>query len=396
MKKIDKQEFLQLYDLGKNDTEIAKELGVGRKLIGKFRKSLNLPSYKESSLIYNSEFIDKVKTLAGIMSDADIAKKLCVKRQYIQKIRFLFNLPKFDYRKIKEEEEKIILDLYNQGKMDSEISKATGINRGTIQWYRKTHNLPTKFTYDKISKIDNNKFEELFNEGLSDYAIAKKLNMSPEGVYSHRIRYGYLRDNNLRINPPIELTDFQKQVLIGTMLGDASFRMVKNEVSPSMSCAHGIKQKEYCEYKTKIFESLGAKCNYHKRNTIDKRTGIYYEDYTMRIPANPEFLPYFKSFYPNGKKVIPIDLFNQFTGVSLAFMFMDDGSKTPSGYRISTNCFTQSNIMQFQNFLLEKFNIETSLCADNSIYIRANSRNLFTYIVSPYVIECMKYKLNVS
>ena len=192
------------------------------------------------------------------------------------------------------------------------------------------------------------------------------------------------------------MTDFQKQVLIGTMLGDANFSMGKNGVSPSMSCAHGIKQKEYCEYKTKIFESLGAKCNYHKRNTIDKRTNIYYEDYTMYVPANPEFLPYFKSFYPNGKKVIPFDLFNQFTEVSLAFMFMDDGSKASSGYRIATNCFTKSDIMQFQNFLLEKFNIETSLCADNSIYIRANSRNLFTYLISPYMIDCLRYKLNVS
>ena len=44
----------------------------------------------------------------------------------------------------------------------------------------------------------------------------------------------------------------------------------------------------------------------------------------------------------------------------------------------------------------EKFNIETSLCADNSIYIRANSRNLFTYLISPYMIDCLRYKLNVS
>lgn len=394
MKEINEQEFLRLYNLGKKDTEIAKELNIGRKLVGKFRKNLNLPSYKESSLIHNSKFVDKVKLLSGTMSDADIAKKLCVNLYYIQKIRVLFNLPKFDYRKIKKEEERIILDLYNQGKVDSEISEITGIKRATIQRYRKTHSLPTKFTYDKISKIDNNKFEELFNRGLSDYAIAKELDMSPDGIYSHRMRYKYLRNTNLRINTSIEMTDFQKQVLIGTMLGDSSLRMGKGCISPSMSCTHGIKQKEYCEYKTKIFKSIGAKCNYHKRNTLDERTGIYYEDYTMFIPANPEFLPYYKEFYPNGKKVIPINSLNQFTEVSLAFMFMDDGCKNSSGYSIATNCFEVTNIQQFQDFLLKRFSIATSLFSNKSLYIKASSRNLFTYLISPYITDCLKYKLH--
>lgn len=394
MKEINEQEFLWLYNLGKKDTEIAKELGVGRKLVGRFRKNLNLPNYKEYSIIHNPEFVSKVKSLAGTMSDTDIAKELNVNLYYIQKVRVLNNLPSFDYRKIKEEEEEIILDLYNQGKMDSEISKIIGVNRATIQWYRKTHNLPTKFTYDKVSKIDNNKFEELFNEGLSDYTIAKELNMSPNGIYSHRMRHGYLREANLRLNTSIEMTDFQKQVLIGTVLGDSSFKLGEGCVSPSVSCAHGIKQKEYCEYKTEIFKSLGSKCSYHKRNTVDERTGIYYEDYTMFIPANTEFLSYYREFYPNGKKVIPINLLDQFTEVSLAFMFMDDGCKNESGYNIATNCFERENIAQFQEFLLSKFSINTSICANNSLYIKANSRNLFTYLISPYIIDCLKYKLH--
>lgn len=294
--------------------------------------------------------------------------------------------------KLTELEKQRINELYELGKMDSEIGNELGICRGTIQYYRKTHNMPTKFTYSKISKIDNNKFEELFNKGLSDYSIAKELNMSPDGIYSHRMRHGYIRDS-LKENKAILLTDFQKQVLIGTVLGDSTLR-VDGKINPSISCAHSIKQKEYCEHKTKIFENLGAKCKYHKRNIPDKRNGKFYEDYTMFVKSNPEFLIFYNSFYKNGKKVIPFNLFEYFTEVSLAFMYMDDGCKTPCGYCIATNCFNREELTKFRSFLLEKFDLETSLYKSNIVYIRAKSRDHFTNLIRPYIIPCMEYKLH--
>ena len=64
---------------------------------------------------------------------------------------------------ITPELEKQIMKLYNEGKMDTEIEKETGISAKTICFYRKQHNLPTKFNYSKISKINNKEFEKLFN-----------------------------------------------------------------------------------------------------------------------------------------------------------------------------------------------------------------------------------------
>ena len=88
--------------------------------------------------------------------------------------------------------------------------------------------------------------------------------MSSDGIYSHRMRHGYFRES-LSENKPIELSNFQKQVLLGTILGDSSFKMGKDSKNPAITCAHCIKQKEYCEYKTKIFENLGSNCVYRKR-----------------------------------------------------------------------------------------------------------------------------------
>lgn len=291
-------------------------------------------------------------------------------------------------------EKQRIRELYELGKMDSEISKELGIKRATIQYHRSHNNMPTKFTYSKISKIDNQKFEELFSKGLSDYAIAKELNLSPDGIYSHRMRHGYLRDINLRLNTARLLTDFQKQVLLGTMLGDASFKMGSGSVNPSIQCSHGILQKEYCEYKTQIFEDLGAHCNYHKRNIPDKRNGKLYEDYTMFIPANPELLSWYKAFY-KPKKVIPFELFDYFTEVSLAFMYMDDGSKSKDGYCIATNSFTKDDIFKFRIFLMEKFKLETSMFKNHVLYIKKSSASVFTSLIKPHIIPCMQYKLHI-
>ena len=114
----------------------------------------------------------------------------------------------------------------------------------------------------------------------------------------------------------------------------------------------------------------------------------------MRIPSNPAFIPYYKSFYKNGKKIIPIDLLHKFTARSLAYMFMDDGCKAAHGYTIATNCFTKEEITEFRKFLLDKFNLETSMYESNNVLrIRAKSMNNFKELVSPYIHPTMLYKL---
>lgn len=298
--------------------------------------------------------------------------------------------------KVTEEMKQQIIALYNQGLMDSEIARQIGgITDSAVFYWRKKLGLKTKFDYSKVAKIDREKFESLFKQGLSDYAIAKKLGMSPDGVYSHRLRHGYIR-KSLMWAESVPLTQFQKEVLMGTLLGDSSLRIQKEGYSPIFSCSHGVAQKEYCEYKTEIFKSIGAVCKYHKRNTPDKRNGKYYEDYTLRTPANPEFQEWYNAFYPNGKKAIPLNMFDYFTAVSLAFMFMDDGCKTNQSYSISTNCFRTEDLRIFCSMLKDKFNIDATIWKRNVLYIKVNSRNLFEHLVKPYMCDCMLYKLHVS
>ena len=69
-----------------------------------------------------------------------------------------------------------IKKLYEQGKMDSEISKELGIKTQTVQYFRTKNNMPTKFTYSKISKINKKLREKRKEIGLcDDIAIRSKV-----------------------------------------------------------------------------------------------------------------------------------------------------------------------------------------------------------------------------
>ena len=236
-------------------------------------------------------------------------------------------------------------------------------------------------------------FEELFNQNLSDYIIAEKLGVNHCTVFQWRKKHGYIRES-LKEGKFIPLNKEQEEVLIGTLLGDATLRVGKDCINPRFSCTHCLAQEDYCKSKEKLFKGLGSSGSRSRSLQPDKRTGKVYSYYSMRIPSNPAFLPYYNSFYKNGKKIIPLDLLSKFTARSLAYMFMDDGSKAECGYTIATNCFTKEEITEFRKFLFIKFNLETSMYeSSNVIRIRAKSRNTFKNLILPYMHPTMLYKL---
>lgn len=294
--------------------------------------------------------------------------------------------------KLTEEQVNQISELVEKGYMDSEIAKIFGnVSTGAIYYWRKKLGVKTSFNYEKVSKMDHNKVRELFNLGWSDYQIAKELGVKPCSVFSYRKDHGLIRSDNMKYNKSVTLTDFQKQVLIGIVMGDGSMR--KTNVNPSFTCMHGIAQKDYCEYKKEIFNSLGSKIRFNKRKTIDRRTGIYYEDCTVYLPCNPELLEVYNAFYPKGKKAIPFSLFDSYTEASLAFHYMDDGNKMKNGYAIATQSFSKEDVQRFVVFLYDRFGLKATMWKNGAIYINKESKDLFKSLVEPYFCESMKYKL---
>ena len=188
------------------------------------------------------------------------------------------------------------------------------------------------------------------------------------------------------------LTDFQKEILIGLLLGDSClyFRN-KNKKSVRLEFKVGKKNYLYLQHLIDIYKDL-----FNLNTKIgETKTSFYIKTKTIKI-----LFPFYTLFYINGKKVITDDLLNSifFTEKSLAYWFMDDGhcENKAGRYKISTQCFSLENQKLLQNLLKKKLQIETMLYKkDRShiLVIKRESTKRFRSLIEPYIIDSMKYKL---
>jgi hypothetical protein len=66
-------------------------------------------------------------------------------------------------------------------------------------------------------------------------------------------------------------------------------------------------------------------------------------------------------FYPDGKKIIPSNLMELMTPVSLAFWAMDDGNKKESGFELYTHSFNISEVEELLKILQSKFGLNCTI-----------------------------------
>ena len=283
-------------------------------------------------------------------------------------------------------------ELYNQGLNDVQIAKVIGKCPETIRQFRIKLNLAKNFSYDQFLKINPSELTKLVNDGLKDCDIAKQLNVSRECVYDTRKRLNITRAafNTAKTIIP---TQRQLEILTGCLLGDGSLTMSERSINPRFSCEHGIKQKEYCFWKFEEVESLD--CSYREtiRKKADTRNGKFYQSCVIRSIANTEFLSLYKTLYVGKVKCITKEFLKNYTALSLAIHYMDDGCKSGNTYTLATNCFSFDDIEIFRTHLQTKFGLDFTIQKNGIIYFPAKYRTLFNFIVSPYIHNSMKYKM---
>lgn len=189
------------------------------------------------------------------------------------------------------------------------------------------------------------------------------------------------------------MTEKQKQIIVGTVLGDSTIRKTKTDKHNFLTCQHGAIQKEYIEWKHEQLKDLGGSCKYYKRKTPNKKTGKYYEYYNMRVNSSEELDSFREMFYVDNKKIISEEVLKYYTPLAIAIHFMDDGYKVKSSYGIATNGFDKESVKKLRLFFLEKYDIETSYTHDGRLYIRYCSTKNFEKLIKPYLIPSMQYKL---
>lgn len=102
------------------------------------------------------------------------------------------------------------------------------------------------------------------------------------------------------------LNEFQKQVCIGSLLGDMSGSVSKHGINYYLSCYHAKKQNEWLQLKWSWLQPYSRpiqQCKY-----LDKRDGKYREGARFHTLSAKCFTEIAKLFYVNGEKRIPSNI----------------------------------------------------------------------------------------
>ena len=196
----------------------------------------------------------------------------------------------------------------------------------------------------------------------------------------------------------MEFTQRQNAIIVGAILGDSTIENAwKN---PRLRCAHSIRQKEYLFWKHTEFQTISNKPVLIRQKHF--KNGKIYESWQFNTYALGEFHKYWKSFYVNGKKIIPESIDKLLTDpLSLAVWFMDDGHKRTdcNALRLSTDSFSFSEQGLLANVLEKNFGIASTLHKKGkywNIYIPKLSAIKFVQIIQPYILPSLEYKITLA
>src|SRR3989344_2641712 len=191
----------------------------------------------------------------------------------------------------------------------------------------------------------------------------------------------------------LSLSEYQKAVLIGTILGDGSLEPNWSHTNYKLTVSQNIVQKDYVDWKYNIFKDwVLTEPTFNKINN----------SFRFRTISHREITGFRNEFYVNGKKVIPENISNYLNNpLVLAVWFMDDGNRVKYknylvGYHINSQSFTYEENIILARILNLNFNIKCKIQRNHGyfrLYIGARDRDKFKNIVSEFIIPSMKYKL---
>ena len=226
----------------------------------------------------------------------------------------------------------------------------------------------------------------------------------------HRDRKAQQKLNNTCREKYLNISPTAEQIILGSILGDGYISPNRHPedthltLNSELRISHGIKQKEYAEYKMHLLKEEGIKChlNYIDSSKIKKHfikglevkcDGIYH----LKTQRNVSFNYYRDMFYRPNKKLCRY--LYKLDALGLAIWFMDDGFKNGRGWVLCTDGFTVKEVQLLRKILKHNFDLDTtfrrSYIGNPQIYIRTSCREKFLNLVSPYVCDSMYYKLEL-
>lgn len=194
----------------------------------------------------------------------------------------------------------------------------------------------------------------------------------------------------------VNLTQRQKDVLVGTLLGDGCLEV--NGSNVRLKIDHNVNQKQLTEWIFNEFKEFCLKKPY-LLNRYDRRTKKFYKHYLFSTLSKPVFNNFYSAFYPKKKKIVPKNIKKLLSNpLSLAVWYMDDGFRRRdcNSLYLCTSAYTEEEHCLLLEALKMNFKIDAKIhfAADNArIYIPASFAKQFCDLVKDFVLKDLSYKL---
>jgi hypothetical protein len=208
-------------------------------------------------------------------------------------------------------------------------------------------------------------------------------------------------------NHSIDLTEKQKQLIYGSMLGDMymSYASKKDSKLPLIEVTHGIEQRAYVMWKYDILKNI-VKNEPKESKIYSKRYDKWYDRirfYTMSLAS---LIPMYDITHREGKRYISREwLSNINNPISITAWYLDDGNYY-HGCRANTVFFSLGNVTEEEASSVDDFmrdalgingNIRTDSWQTKYFIGKKEEISKLMDIVAPIIlneISSMKYKLH--
>jgi hypothetical protein len=296
---------------------------------------------------------------------------------------------------------KLVNQMHAEGFSPSQMQREIPVRVNTLKtWHDQlslkinSFNETVHTNYNHKRTLTKEEFSSVYDESLTDLEMSVKAKVSRRQFSKLKLLYGYNKVVNkvkVQNKEVICLKDYSEQALLGIMLGDGHLRKGVNRNTHG-TMAHSIKQRDYLLHKYDLFKDISTGIKYY--NAICSNNGRRYKACKFYLLSNPYLNKFYDNLYINNKRELTQWYIDKYTYISLAYHFMDDGSKSKNGYVLHTYAFAIKDINSFRSMLKKRFSLKTTLRKDNTVYIKKESVNIFNKHVVKYIHKSMLYKLH--
>ena len=199
-----------------------------------------------------------------------------------------------------------------------------------------------------------------------------------------------------RLKASLVMSDRQKQILTGMLLGDAHLERQAGALAARLKIEHSLAQSTYVEWKFREWRDWVR--TPPKARVRRNRLGTQSTNIGFTTLSHVEFERFRLRFYRDRRKVVPEDL--ELTPLSMAVWFMDDGSRKSGqcrGLYLNTQSFTAAEVDLLQAVIRRHVGVETTVRRQRDglqIYVPAPSASAFDAYITRDLLPSMRYKLS--